>query len=386
MDKPIRVLQVFTIMNRGGAESMIMNYYRNIDRTKIQFDFLVHRTERGAFDDEIESLGGKIFRLPKINILKLNQYRKQLNIFFTRNKEYTIVHAHLNALSLYFLKIAKAHKIPIRIAHSHIALSKPTLKFLFQKDIDFKSKLKIILKTFLKRSITKYSSHYFACGIEAGEWLFGKNNITNVVLINNAIDSKKFEYSSVISNENKTKLNINGKFVIGHVGRFDMQKNHSFLIDIFKEIHNLNSKSVLLLIGEGNLLETIKKKVKTLNIEQSVKFLGVQSDIPFYLQTIDVFLFPSLYEGLPVTLIESQAAGLKTLVSDKVDVASKITDLVEFISLEESPRYWAEKVLEYASGYTRKDTSQIIIEKGYDVKKNALNLQELYFNYLNEYL
>ncbi|UMB55460.1 glycosyltransferase family 1 protein [Lutibacter sp. A64] len=376
--KVIRVLQVFTIMNRGGAESMIMNYYRNIDRTKVQFDFLVHRIERGAFDDEIESLGGNIFRMLPITLKGLKVYQNELELFFKKHNEYTIVHSHLNALSKYVLRMAMEFGINTRIAHSHIALAKFSYQSFFKSDISFKEKFKILLKSYIKKSITKYATHYFACGRDAGVWLFGKENIEKVIVINNAIDTSKFEFNKYKSIENKESLGLKDKIVVGHIGRFNLQKNHDFLIDVFKEINKINSNSVLLLIGEGDLKETLIKKVKRLKLDDSVCFLGIQSDIPFYLQAMDVFLFPSLYEGLPVTLIEAQASGLKIIASDTISQEAKLTSLVEFISLNQSAVFWAKKVLQYNTGYNREGQFESISNKGYDIKVNALSLQNFY--------
>lgn len=376
--KEIRVLQVFTVMNRGGAESMIMNYYRNIDRTKVQFDFLVHRKERGHFDDEIALLGGKIFRMQPIKFETLVSYQKELDRFFLLHNEYAIIHSHLNALSKFVLKKAMKFNVPIRIAHSHIALTTFRYQSFFRKDISFKENFKILFKTYIKKSVSKYATHYFACGIDAGNWLFGKENIHKVSIINNAIDASKFEYNAEVSKKNKRELSVENKLVIGHIGRFNTQKNHLFLIDIFKEIQKIQVNSVLLLIGEGDLMSAVKEKIKSYNLENAVHLLGVKSDVSYYLQAMDIFLFPSLYEGLPVTLIEAQAAGLKVITSENVSKEAKLTNLVEFVSLEKPATYWATKVLECFSEYERPKTFSLISESGYDIKVNALELQQFY--------
>jgi glycosyltransferase involved in cell wall biosynthesis len=365
-------------MDRGGAESMIMNYYRNIDREKVQFDFLVHRLERGAFDDEIEVLGGRIYRMPKINLLKVKKYRQRLQNFFNKHNDYTTVHSHLNAFGIFVLSEAIKARIPVRIAHSHIALQKITFKNIGNTSI--KDVIKISIKNFLKIKIKDVSTHYFSCGEEAANWLFGSKE-KNVYIINNAIDTKKFVYNLNIREKARIQLNLTNSFTIGHVGRFNIQKNHQFLIDIFSEILKVNSNCKLLLIGEGELESTILQKVKKMKLENSVIFLGVKSNISFYLQAMDVFLFPSLYEGLPVTLIEAQASGLPCIVSNSVSKDSKLTKLVEFHSLTNSDSYWAEQVLKHKNRGGRNSTSIEIQEKGYDIKQNALELQEFYLSF-----
>ena len=192
--KPIRVLQVLTIMNRGGAETMVMNYYRNIDRTKVQFDFLLHRKERGVFDDEIESLGGRIYRLEGISFSNLPRYRKTLDSFFKNNPEYQIVHSHLNALSVFVLKSAKKNNVQTRIAHSHTSLYNLNLNPFSKERHSLQFAFKFFVQNFFKRQVPVYANHYYSCGDKAGAWLFGKKNSSKIKIINNAIDAKQFVY------------------------------------------------------------------------------------------------------------------------------------------------------------------------------------------------
>ena len=355
MNKPIRVLQVVTVMNRGGLETMVMNYYRKLDRSKIQFDFLVHRNERGDYDDEIEKMGGKIYRMPRIMPGNYNKYFKLLDEFFRKNSnQYRVVHSHINENSGLVLKYAKKYDVPCRIAHSH----QSDLK------IDFKYPFRLYGRAHLANA-----NHYFACGDRAGKWLFGKKDFT---ILNNAVDVDKF-------NINKDIRNKQDKLVIGHVGRFQPQKNHDFLIDIFNEINKKNKDSVLLLIGTGDLLHEIKKKVNNLGLNDSVKFLGLRSDISDLMQGMDLFLFPSLFEGLPVVLVEAQAAGLKCVTSTGVTKESDLTDSLEFYDLNLSPKEWAEKILNL--DINKKDNSQILKEKGYDSATNIKWLVDFYSKY-----
>ena len=361
---PIKVLQVVTVMNRGGLETMVMNYYRKIDKEKIQFDFIVHREERGDYDDEIESLGGNIYRMPAIKPGNYRKYFKALDNFFKEHNEYTTVHSHINENSGFVLKYAKKYGIQNRIAHSHIADLK----------LDYKYPFRMYARMYLKPNTNKF----FACSEKAGEWLFGKEGISNdqITILNNAVDTNLFKYNVNIRNKVRNDLNIEDKFVIGHVGRFNPQKNHKYLIDIFSEIYKLNNNAVLLLIGTGYMMDEIKLKVSELGLNDSVKFLGLREDIHNMMQAMDIFLFPSLFEGLPVVLIEAQAAGLKCVTSTGVTKESDITNSIEFIDLNVSAKEWANKIL--SLDVTRKDFSHILISKGYDSTNNVNLLNNFY--------
>jgi len=380
MEKPKRILQVFTIMNRGGAESMIMSYYRNIDRSKVQFDFLVHRFEKGAFDEEIEQLGGQIFRIAPIPFFNLNKYQKKLDKFF-KEHQYNIIHSHLNAMSKYVLKIAKKNNTNTRIAHSHIALPILSIVNIREQKLSIIDIFKIFYKNIAKKNITNYATNYFACEQKAANWLF--NNTSEVHIINNAIDSRQFRYNEEKSHLLKIKLGLNNKLIFGHVGRFNTQKNHLFLISIFYEIQKLQPNSILLLVGDGILKAKMIDKVEKLSISNKIVFLGVRSDIPEILQSFDIFLFPSLFEGLPVTLIEAQASGLKCFTSNTIDKDVDISGLINPISLEKSAKEWATIILENKD-YTRKDQYQTIVKNGYDIKENAKKLENFYLSQLSK--
>ena len=372
----IRVLQVLTIMNRGGAETMIMNYYRTMDRTKVQFDFLLHRQERGVFDDEIERLGGKIYRLQNISYTNLSEYRKSLNEFFKINTQYQIVHSHLNALSVFILKAAKNNNIPIRIAHSHTSLYNLNINPFSKNRNSLSFILKFFAHNYYKFEVPKYANYYYACGEKAGIWLYGKKNKSKITIINNAIDAAQFTYNSKLSASIKTTLGLDDKFIVGHVGNFVPEKNHAFIINIFNEIQKIEKNAILVLVGGGNkrYYETM---VKALNLESKVMFLGVRPDVNEILQAMDVFLFPSTNEGLPVTLIESQASGLKIFASDEISNELNITGLVDFIALKKPVTFWANLILK-SKTYHRKNTIDSIVSGDYDINKNASMLQEFY--------
>lgn len=377
MEKPIRILQVITIMNRGGAESMIMNYYNAVDRNKVQFDFLVHREDKGAFEDDIIALGGNIYRMPAISPSNYADYKKKLDQFFKTHNNYKIVHSHLNALSSIVLGVAKKHNVPVRIAHSHIAIESDIYKNIFKKNTDIKATVKDTIQSLVKHKVAKKATHYFACGEKAGNWLFGKKNADKVVIINNAINSSMFLFDETKSKKIKEDLNVTNKKVIGHVGRFNEQKNHFFLIKIFNEIVKKDANCVLLLAGIGNLMDAVKQEVERLGLNEHVRFLGIRSDINELLQGFDLFLFPSLYEGLPVTLIEAQASGLPIVASDTITTEVDLTGLITFLNINEPASNWADIVLKKLN-HNRQNTFEQIKNGKYDIYENAKNLQNFY--------
>ena len=362
MNYPIRILQVVTYMGRGGLETMLMNYYRKIDHTKVQFDFLVHRDFEADYDNEIKSMGGKIYHISRLNPIN-KQYKNELDNFFKQHPEYKIIHSHLDCMSGIPLKEAKKCDIPIRIAHAHSSNQTKDIKY--------------VLKLLYKRNITKSANYLFACGEQAGRWMF---NTDDFKVLNNAIDAKKYSFNAEIRDVRRKEFNIpNDSIVIGHVGRFMAPKNHELIIDIFNKIHFNNPDAYLMLIGEGDLKESIIEKVKELHLEDYVIFTGLRSDVNELLQAMDVFLFPSLYEGLPVSIVEAQAAGLPCLISDKVPIECKKTDLVYQINLNDPVDVWADKVNEL-SHIQRRDTYEDIKNAGFDIIENAKWLENFYLD------
>lgn len=370
MAEPIRVLNLFTIMNRGGAETMVMNYYRSIDRTKVQYDFMVHRQERGAYDDEIEALGGRIFRMPPIRPWTAGAYRKMVRKFYQEHPEYKIIHAHMSELGYYDFLEAERAGVPVRICHAH---NRPY-------GIDLKSPIRWYYKTRMMPHIT----HMFMCGLESGQWLFGKKNSEKFIQMNNAIDAKAYAFDESRRAQMRTELGLENRLVIGHVGRFDVQKNHAFLIDVFAEVHRRVPDSVLLLIGNdaGKVGQSIHGKVNSLGLDEAVCFLGVRSDVADLMQAMDVFLFPSLFEGLSVASMEAQASGLPTIISDGVPIECKKTDLVEVVPLSADPEIWADKVLEMGKR-PRENACEQIKAAGFDIEKSAEELQQFYIKAVN---
>lgn len=361
----IRVAHIIGKWVGGGVESVVMNYYRNIDRDKIQFDFICDEDSTNIPYDEIENLGGKVILIPPYQ--KVINYHKTLKKVLEDGK-YKIVHSHINTLSVFSLFAAKCAGVPVRIAHSHSTTNKKEKK---------KNFLKQILRPFSK----VFATDYMCCSELAGRWLFGNKEYDkgNVYLLNNAIDLEKFKYNEEVRKEKRKELNIeDNTLVIGHVGRFVEQKNHRFLIDIFNEVHKQNKNSILLLIGQGPLMEEMKEKVKKFEIENSVKFLGQRNDINELYQAMDLFLFPSLYEGLGMVVVEAQVSGMPCVVSKEVPQIVKMCDAIVFINLAINVKYWATKTFELLEKYKRNSTFDNDSVSQYDIKKEASELENKY--------
>lgn len=363
MVEPIRILMVNYKMQCAGIESFIMNMYRNVDRDRIQFDFLVHYKEKQFYDEEIEAMGGKIYRLSIREDNNFIKYFSDLNHFFENHPEYKIVHGHMESFGGFYLKSAKQYGVPVRIAHSHIA----------QRNRGGKG----ILKAYLNKSFGKYATDLFACSEISGRFIFGNNQ--KFTVYKNAIDSALFKFDSNIRQIVRRELGLTEEqFVVGHVGRFNTQKNHTFLIDIMNIIHQKNRNAVLLLIGEGDLEKNIHEKVEKLGLNNCVRFLGARRDVCKLYQAMDVFILPSLFEGLPVSGIEAQAAGLKCIFSDTVTKEASLTSDTVFLPLQMPVKNWGLEVLKWERGYLRTDTSKEIVSSGYDIKIQAMKLQEFY--------
>lgn len=355
----IRILHVVTDMGRGGIETMLMNYYRHIDRDVIQFDFLTHRDYRSDYDDEIESLGGVIYHLPKLNPFS-KFYKNALRRFLTEHSEYRIVHVHQDCLSSVILKVAKQCNIPVRIAHSHSSSQNKDIKYL--------------IKLIFKQSIPQYATHLMACSKEAGKWMFGKN--AEFTVLNNAIDADAYSFNLEKREAVRNSFGISqDALVLGHVGRFSYPKNHTFLIDVFNQVSKIKNAK-LLLVGDGKLRREIEEKVESYALQKHVIFTGVREDISDLLQAMDVFVFPSNYEGLPVTIIEAQAAGLPCFISDKVPIECKKTDLVQQIPLSAGAEKWANAIT--SCNKERKNRYEEIKESGFDIVENAKWLEDYY--------
>jgi glycosyltransferase involved in cell wall biosynthesis len=344
-------------MNRGGAETLLMNLYRNIDRTKVQFHFLTCKP--GVFDAEIEEMGGKIHRIPYVTDVGHPKYIQALDHFFAAHQAYKIVHSHMDKMSGFVLRSAKKSGVPVRIAHSHNTSSEGGIAAKAYKWVAGKF-------------ILPCATHLLACSNTAAAWLFADKE-EHAIILKNGIDWDKFKFSPEVRRQVRQELDINNDhIVIGHVGRFTHQKNHAFLMDIFAQLNKQLPHAVLLLAGDGPLRATIENKAAELNLSEKVRFLGVRSDISRLLQALDLFVFPSWHEGLPVTLIEAQGAGLPCIISDvitrEVDVGM---ELVQFLPLGDTT-VWVRKISRVAAGLGMRNNSRLCLsDKGYDIKYSA---------------
>jgi len=370
IEEPIRVASVIGRYIGGGVEAVTINYYRNIDKNKVQLDFICDEDSTNIPYEEIERMGGKVIIIPSYS--KPFKYHKALKRVL-KEGNYKIIHSNINTLSVFSLFAAKCAGVPVRIAHSHSTTNK-------------KEKKKNLMKQILRPFSKVFATDYMCCSELAGRWLFGNKEYDkgNVYLLNNAIDLDKFKYNESLRKKKRKELSIkDNTLVIGHIGRFVAQKNHDFLIDIFNEIHKKNNNSILLLAGQGPLMEDIKNKVKELNLEDSVKFLGQRNDANELYQAFDVFLLPSLYEGLPVVGVEAQAAGLLCYLSDDMTKETKVLDITKFMSLNNTPEEWANNILDDVKKYKRIDTSKEMTAKNFNIKEEAKKLEEYYLNLYN---
>ena len=359
----IRILHEVTSMDTGGAETLLMNIYRNINRDNIQFDFMTHRQTRGFYDDEIEKLGGIIYRGNKLNPFHMKQYYAPIVEVFKKQK-YQIFHAH-NSTSMFALKKAKQYQIPVRIIHCHS--SRQLINY------------KLPIKLYCRKNNLKYATDTFGCSKKAVKYLFGKENLDKTVILKNGIDVKKFEFSEAKREKIRKEYGISEKFVIGHVGRLSRPKNHFYLFKVFKEYKKINSNACLMLVGKGELEGKLRKLAKKYNIEKDVIFCGPHANVEEYYMAMDLFVFPSLYEGFGNVVIEAQATGLPCIISDVIPEDVEITNLVTKISLKEKQK-WIQKIQEIKclNLKTRKAYNNQVLTSGYDIKEVAKFMEEYY--------
>lgn len=360
----VKILEVIGSMNLGGAETFLMNVLRNINKEKFELYFLCYSDEKFDYQDEIEKLGGHIIRVEKVNKRNLFNYVKILKNIIIEN-DINVVHSHTAYNSMFPLIAAKKCGIKNRITHSH------NTTFVLNPSL-----IKRIYVSMSKFIIKKYSTIKIACGVDAGKALFGKNS--DFIVLDNGIILENYFYNHDFKETKRKELNIeNDDYVICHIGRFDEQKNHTFLIDIFKTyIDNYDKKAKLLLIGDGILRSNIEEKVNNLKLNKNVMFLGKRHDVNQLYSASDLLLFPSKYEGLPVTLIEAQANGIPILASDTIDNEVNITNKIIFLPLTNSLKDWARTMQELKN--KRYNCNELMNYSVYNMKTNVKKIEEIY--------
>ncbi len=369
MKKPIHVLHVLGGVGLGGAESRIMDLYRRMNRDEIQFDFLVHSSAMNWFtrekerkpefyDEEIEAMGGHIYVLPKFKVYNYFFYKRAVRKFFVKHREFRVVQGHMTSTAGIYLPIAKKAGVPVTVAHA--------------RNAGVVKGLKGAATRFFRRELVEKADFCFACSLLAGQDVFGRTAVSEgrVKIIYNAIDVRRFTYDEKERAAARKQLGISQELVLGHVGRFEYQKNHPYLLEVFAAVCRERKDAVLLLLGEGKDRPAMEERCKQMGIADRVRFMGNRKDTERYYQAMDIFLLPSFFEGLPGVLMEAQAAGLRCFVSDTVTREAKATDLVTYLSIEKPAESWAKAVLERAE-YERRDTAQELTAAGFNVYTQA---------------
>lgn len=356
---PIRVLCVFSTLDRGGAESMCMNLYRHIDRSIIQFDFVKHTPEKCAFDDEIQDLGGRIYIAPRLKGYNILSYRLWWKKHFANHPEHRIVHGHFFSISAVYFAFAK-HANRITVGHIHASQS------------DSK------LKTLLEKRISRYTDYPIACSEEAGRWIYGDRSFT---VLHNALDVTVFKYNPENRIKVRNHLRLNDNLTLGTTANFSNVKNPMGVIDIFLAVRKRNPRVKFLWAGDGGMRHEIENRLIEEGITEDVYLLGSRDDIPYLLQAMDVFVLPSFNEGLPVSVVEAQAAGLPCFISNHITKDVDITGLCHFLSIDQ-PDNWAELWADAISSdkTKREDKSAKICEAGYDIQSTSKWLSDFYMN------
>lgn len=365
MTNPVRVLQVMGMLNRGGAESMIMNLYRVIDPEQVHFDFITHGSSEGAFTDEIKRRGGTIFCCPRYQGSNHIAYYKWWKDFFDNHEDYNILHSHVRSTASIYFPIARKHGLTT-IIHSHSTSNG--------------NGIKAVVKKLLQYPIRYEADYFFGCSKEASVWLYG-DKITKsnrYYMIKNAIDVTLYKEDESVRQTYRNQLGVkqDEKLII-HVGRFYEPKNHKFIIEVFSTLTVKDEKNKLLLVGDGALRKSIEEIVRNKGLENKVIFLGVRDDVPNLLKAADIFVLPSLWEGLPVSVVEAQAAGLPCLLSDRITKDINITALCCYLPIDKGTNIWVD-ALQRASEMKRKNVSQEIINAAFDIHQNAQWLTGFY--------
>lgn len=333
MTQPIRILQVLGGLDAGGAESFVMNLYRAIDRRYVQFDFVKHTSRVCLFEPEIARLGGRVFVCPRYTGKNHFVYLRWWKDFFAGHPEYKVIHGHVRSTAALYLPVAKRYGL-VTIAHSHSTSNG--------------SGASAAVKDLMQLPICHVADYLFACSDEAGEWLYGKRALqrSNYYRISNGIDLARFAFDGKTRARMRAELGIpDGALVLGHVGRFTQPKNHVWLVELFAAWNKHHPESRLLLVGDGELREDVRRQCETLGLTDKVLMPGAHTDTENYYQAMDVFVFPSLWEGLPVSVVEAQANGLPCLISEVITSEVRLTDLVQALPTG-APAPWLDKLVD----------------------------------------
>lgn len=363
-EPPIRVLHVLGRTDLGGAESRTMDIYRNIDRSRVQFDFIKHTQDECFFDEEIRRLGGHVYEMPRFKLYNYFAYKRAFRLFFKEHKEIAAVHGQMTSTASIYLQQAKRSGIKMTIAHARSA------------GVD--KGLKGHITRWMRRSLWKRADVCLTCSNLAGEAVFGKKAMKQgrVIFVPDALETERYAYQPALRAEVRREYNLEDKLVIGHAGRFHYAKNHEFLLKVFACVRKKREDVLLFLAGDGELLEKTKQQAKELGIEKDVIFAGMQKDVNRLYQAFDMLLFPSRFEGLPGTVVEAQIAGLPCLISDTISPQVKITGLVTFFSLNRSPKEWAEALppkVQERRGYAGEAAAA-----GYEITQQAEKIMNSY--------
>lgn len=366
-----RVLQIMGGLKRGGLETFAMNMYRSIDRSEIQFDFLLTQVVGGDYEEEAKSMGANIYHLPARN-KGYKAYHKALDDFFREHHDYIAIHEHISSLtSIEPAYYAKKYGIPVRIFHSHSSSIQKSLRLHW---------VHTILHYLNKPKVHSYATHYLGCSDKALDWIYKYTGVrSKALMINNGIDCEQYAFNKIVRAEVRKEFGIDADdFVIGHVGRFIPLKNQGFLVDIVEELHETILNAKLLLVGEGDTMEEIKAKVANKGLDKSVIFTGVRSDVANLMQAMDVFAMPSWFEGLPVSLVEAQAAGLPVVASETISHNSDLTGTILFKSIKDSAEDWSKCIMEWKRTIGRPDNIEKLKKAGFDSKTTVKQLINIY--------
>ena len=366
---PVRILHMIGNLDLGGSQSLVLNLYKAMDRDKFQFDFILDHHDKQELVPTVRQMGARIFFMPRFVGNNIVQVLRAWDSFFVEHPEYRILHSHVRSYSSLFLPIAKRHGVKT-IIHSHNTTNGPGILALSKNFLQF---------------FLRYEADYFiACSPRAGRYLFG-GKVTQgqrYHILANGINVNDYKYNPEIRAECRKELALGERRTYIHVGRFCLSKNHRFLLEIFRKIVDREPDAILLLVGGGELLDTISTQIAKLGLAGSVKALGERTDVPRLLQTADCFLFPSLWEGFPVALVEAQAAGLPCLVSDTIEKDIAITDLIDFLPIDRGADLWSDAV-----GRTKRprlNYADQIKAAGFDIRTSAKWISALYEQMLRQ--